>query len=316
MGTPGRYHSLAVSLATSTGGRCLSFRYRLAPQNPFPAALLDALVCYLSLLYPPPGSFHEAVPASSIVFAGDSAGACLALALVQLLLFSQTARVHFHGRVVSLPLPSGSAVLSAGTDFTLALPSWKKFASNDIFFDTWSMLEPGYTPCAIWPTVPPRGHPYCEIGMMDHPLVAPLMAVNWRGAPPMWFAGGQERFADSAKVVAEQAARQGVSVRYEEYEAMPHDFPIMMLNWPWANTGDWPQSRKCLRNWVKACTSFGQGQKLQDVGAVLYTTDGEDRLLEVEELTGLTFAEVQRLIREKQAEWKAWTPQLASKSIL
>ena len=46
-------------------------RYRLAPQHPFPSALLDALVSYFTLLYPPPGSIHEAVPASDIVFGGD-----------------------------------------------------------------------------------------------------------------------------------------------------------------------------------------------------------------------------------------------------
>lgn len=39
----------------------------------------------------------------------------------------------------------------------------------------------------------------------------------------MWFAGGQEQFADSAKLAAEGAARQGVQVWYEEYEEMPHD---------------------------------------------------------------------------------------------
>ncbi|MCJ1356028.1 MAG: hypothetical protein MMC33_006022 [Icmadophila ericetorum] len=315
MGTPGRYHPLATKLATLTGGRCLSFRYRLAPQNPFPAALLDCLVCYLSLLYPPPGSFHESAPASSIVFAGDSAGACLALALTQLLLSTQSSKVNFHGRSVELPLPSGIAVLSAGLDFTLALPSWMKFAANDIFFDTWSMLDPNYTPCSVWPANPPRGHPYCEISMMDHPLTAPMMASNWRGAPPMWFAGGQERFADSAKVAAEQAARQGVSVRYEEYEEMPHDFPILSLNWPWAVTDEWPQSIKCIDNWVNACKTFVKGRQ-QDSGAVLYLTDGGEERLDVENLTGLTFGEVKRLVREKKAQWKSWLGNSAGKAAL
>ena len=58
-------------LAKLTGGRCYSVRYRLAPQNPFPSAVLDALVSYLTLLYPPPGAFHEPVQPGHIVFAGD-----------------------------------------------------------------------------------------------------------------------------------------------------------------------------------------------------------------------------------------------------
>lgn len=48
-------------LAKDTNGRVCSVRYRLAPQTAFPGQLLDALMVYLSLLYPPPGSMHEAV---------------------------------------------------------------------------------------------------------------------------------------------------------------------------------------------------------------------------------------------------------------
>lgn len=78
-------HRIPVSrLAHLTNGRCLSVRYRLAPQNPFPCALLDAFQAYLSLIYPPPGSFHEPVSAKNIVLAGDSAGGNVCLALVQL----------------------------------------------------------------------------------------------------------------------------------------------------------------------------------------------------------------------------------------
>ena len=58
-------------LAKLTGGRCYSVRYRLAPQNPFPAALIDALLSYLNLLYPPLGAFHEAVKPEHVVFSGD-----------------------------------------------------------------------------------------------------------------------------------------------------------------------------------------------------------------------------------------------------
>ena len=111
MGTPGRYHKVVAKLAHGTGSRCLSFRYRLAPPNPFPAALLDALICYMSLLHPPRGAFHDPLPSSSIVFAGDSAGANLALALTHLLLFARAQTVTFHGTIF---LPAGIAVLSTG----------------------------------------------------------------------------------------------------------------------------------------------------------------------------------------------------------
>jgi acetyl esterase/lipase len=68
---PSTHRPATKQLAKQTGGRCYSVRYRLAPQNPFPAALLDALVSYLTLLYPPPGAFHEAVKPEHLVLAGD-----------------------------------------------------------------------------------------------------------------------------------------------------------------------------------------------------------------------------------------------------
>lgn len=68
---PATHRPTTKKIAKLTGGRCYSVRYRLAPQNPFPAALIDALQSYLALLYPPPGAFHDAVKPEHIVFAGD-----------------------------------------------------------------------------------------------------------------------------------------------------------------------------------------------------------------------------------------------------
>lgn len=68
---PATHRPTTKKLAKLTGGRCYSVRYRLAPQHPFPSALLDALQSYLTLLHPPKGAFHEAVQPEHIVFAGD-----------------------------------------------------------------------------------------------------------------------------------------------------------------------------------------------------------------------------------------------------
>lgn len=72
-------------LASLTGGRVVSVKYRLAPQSPFPAGLLDVLVVYFSLLYPAPSSAHRAVDPSHIVFAGDSMGGQLVFGLLQII---------------------------------------------------------------------------------------------------------------------------------------------------------------------------------------------------------------------------------------
>lgn len=71
LGDPATVRPIAKKLAKITGGRCFAMRYRLAPQNPFPAALLDSLVAYFSLLYPPPDAYHEPVQPHHLVVAGD-----------------------------------------------------------------------------------------------------------------------------------------------------------------------------------------------------------------------------------------------------
>lgn len=68
---PATHRPTTKKIAKLTGGRCYSVRYRLAPQAPFPAALLDALHSYLTLLYPPEGAFHQAVQPQHVVLAGD-----------------------------------------------------------------------------------------------------------------------------------------------------------------------------------------------------------------------------------------------------
>ena len=68
---PGTHRPTVKVLAKITGGRAYSVRYRLAPQHPFPAALIDALMSYFTLLYPPPRAFHKPVKPEHIVFSGD-----------------------------------------------------------------------------------------------------------------------------------------------------------------------------------------------------------------------------------------------------
>jgi len=51
-----------------------SVDYRLAPQSPFPAAVIDTLAAYLYLIQPPANSGLNPINPSNIVIMGDSAG--------------------------------------------------------------------------------------------------------------------------------------------------------------------------------------------------------------------------------------------------
>jgi hypothetical protein len=98
-----------------------------------------------------------------------------------------------------------------------------------------------FPPCPIWPTDPPRRNIYAEEAVLCHPLVSPLAAKNWEGSCPLWIETGQELLSDEDKYVAMKAARQGVKVVYDEFEAMPHCFAMIMEG----REG----SRKCFDSW-------------------------------------------------------------------
>lgn len=157
-------------------------RQRLAPQHPFPAALIDVFHGYMSLLSPHPLAPNRAIPGSSIVLAGDSSGANLALGLLQILLTLRRQGItslEYHGRQVTLDLPAGLTLLSAVGELTNTLPSYKHNASHDVFpRDLTPTVLPGFPVCAIWPSKPPRGNIYCEGHVLAHPIASPACAED------------------------------------------------------------------------------------------------------------------------------------------
>lgn len=227
---------VAAKYATLVQGRVLSVRYRLAPQGPFPAALVDALVAYLSLLYPPPGAFHEPVGAASIVICGDSAGGNITTSLLQLLLqmhraapLGEAPTLRFHGAKVAVTLPAGIALNSPSLDLTRCM-QWKTAHSQFDYLPPPSFSPAQSPPCDIWPTDPPRVDLFCEGSALSHPLVSPLSATSWEGSPPIFLVCGEELLTDECRLVAQKAAAQGVPVVWEQYEAMPHCFALF-LSW-------------------------------------------------------------------------------------
>ena len=160
----------------------MTVRQRLAPQHPFHAALLYVFHAYMFLLTPPPGSPHHAVPASSIILAGDSSGACLALGLLFVFLAlerqNQASAIKYHGRKVELAFPAGLILISAVGELTNSLPSYKMNASSDGFPDKIPSLQAGFPTCKIWPSNPPRGNIYCDALILCHPIASPTVSKD------------------------------------------------------------------------------------------------------------------------------------------
>jgi epsilon-lactone hydrolase len=92
---------LAAELARRTSAKVITLDYRLAPENPFPAAVDDARDAYQGLL-------SQGVAPGNIALAGESAGGGLAIAAALALRDGQ------------VPLPASILVMSPWVDLTLS----------------------------------------------------------------------------------------------------------------------------------------------------------------------------------------------------
>lgn len=333
---PASHRDGAARISHMAGGRAFNVRYRLAPQHPFPAALLDAFVTYLSLLYPPPGSLHDPVKPEHIVFAGDSAGANLSTVLTLFLLHlhhtSQTT-VLFHGRKVSVPLPGGFTANSLWADVTRCMPSLQTNQHYDYLPGVTTVRtasagssDPSAStgpapkdpaappPCSLWPSPPPRADLYCSGTMLCHPLVSPLAATveHWRGAPSAYFCIGEEMLLDEANVVASRVAaaqsldaqdgkiRKGVGMVYEGYEAMPHVFAMLL-------TGT-KVSERCLAGWGGFINNVVRNGGVGETRAVWISMPGlEEEGRDVKTLAGYEDRQVKQWMdEERDAREKRW----------
>ena len=302
-------------MARATKARVASISYRLAPASPFPAQILDLLVAYASLLYPPPGAQYKAVAADRIVLTGNSAGANLCLALTRVLLELRRAsplgpKISFHVREIQLPLPAGLTICSGWCDLCDALPSWREGGENDILVLLQPALLPKQPSDDIWPSNPPREHPYCAAALLDHELVSPAAVSDWTGAPPMWFAcGGEDRGLDGNKIVASQAARSGVPVLWNEYVGMPHEFALLL--------GRLPQAKHCYASWAAACQRFAQGTARESSGWMIKMPDCEKvKVSDVAGLSPLPFDEVRKRMDSRKREMPVWTGDASLKAVM
>ncbi|KAI1177975.1 alpha/beta hydrolase fold-domain-containing protein [Nemania sp. FL0916] len=302
---PCTHRQLTKRMAKAMGGRVYSVRYRLAPQNPFPAALLDALVSYFTLLYPPPGSIHEPVSARDIVFGGDSAGGNLALALTQTLLQlrRQNIKPTWFGARRAVPLPAGITLLSPWADITRSMPSW---TTNQV----WDYLprpereETLVRPAdEVWPASPARQHIFVADALRLHPLVSVHLnnnnlnnrgssTISWAGAPPTWLAWGWECLADEDRYIAARLRADGVRVVLEEYEAMPHVFAAVVPRLP--------EAERCVQGWARfVAASRKDPGGITDRYTLIRARTLEEEEGDLDNLTTYTPEDVLELARSK-----------------
>ncbi len=178
--------------------KALLFDYRLAPEHPYPAALDDCLSAYLWLL-------EEGYKPSSIIIAGESAGATLTLsALIAL-------------RDKGISLPRGAVSISPVTDLTCSADSFITNYKKDIApLNSWSIWTKYY------------------IGDSDPhlPWLSPQMAELSNLPPILLCVGTHEIHLDDTVNFAKKAEVAGTPINLRLWEGMIHAFPILSPLFP------------------------------------------------------------------------------------
>jgi acetyl esterase/lipase len=192
--TPWMYVIFAGELVRATGCELFIADYRLAPEFPFPAGLLDAVSVFEGLLE------HGRDP-GRIVVAGDSGGGGLATSL-----FSDARADH-------LPDPACALLFSPEVDLVMGEPSVTANARHDVLPDD----------------IPVRAY----LGTRDptDPMVSAVYA-DCDGFPPSFVSfGSDEMFRDEIERFVMRLRDSDVEVVSFEAPYLFHVYEILM---PWA----------------------------------------------------------------------------------
>jgi len=188
------HRDFAARLAKATDMSVLLVNYRLAPENPHPAALEDATTVYRWLLEKGYGPSH-------MIIAGDSAGGGLSLALMVTL------------RDAGDPLPAGAVCLSPWTDLTLSGESMRQKAKVDF------ICKPD--------TLQQSVRMYAEGQDPKSPLLSPLFADLSDLPPLLIHVGTEETLLDDSTRLMDYAREAGVDVDLQIWPGMFHMFQLV-----------------------------------------------------------------------------------------
>jgi acetyl esterase/lipase len=190
-GDSGSY-SESIPIASYTGIKVIAVLYRLAPENPFPAGVDDAIAVYKGLL--------KTYKPDHIILYGTSAGATL------------TAEVAVKLKHLSLPMPAALGIFSTVSDFARMGDSYAMYTLSGLA----GHLNP------------PDGksHDPYYIGSTDpkDPVLSPIYA-DLHGMPPALFiTSGRDALLSSTTNLHRAYLRAGVDARLVVFDGLPHAF--------------------------------------------------------------------------------------------
>ena len=194
IGSPNGYRGFAAELSQAADARVLLVDYRLAPENPHPAALDDATTAYRWLIK------ATSYPALTVV-AGESSGGGLTLATLTAL------------RAAGDDLPAAAVCISPWVDMTLTGASLDDNAGLDPFISKLGLEM--------------MSGAYLQGQDPKTPSASPLFA-DLNGLPPtLVLVGTNEALLDDSTRLADRARHAGVDVTLNVADDMYHMWPIM-----------------------------------------------------------------------------------------
>lgn len=193
LGSIDSHRDLVQRLSRAAEARVLAIDYRLCPEHRFPAPVEDALAAYSWIL-------GEGSAPSRIAFAGDSAGAGLAVSAM------------LAARMRGLTLPSAAVLMSAWTDLAAEGQSYETLSAQD--------------PIHQRPMILALAKGYLGATSVHDPLASPIRGGLF-GLPPMLLqCGGRETLLDDTVVFARKARAAGVQTEVEIFDGMIHVFQM------------------------------------------------------------------------------------------
>lgn len=190
--SPDDYEGTSTTLAAEAGCIVVAPKYRLAPENPFPAPLED---CYATLAWLQGNAGEIGGDPRRIAIGGDSGGGYLAAA------------VALEARRLGAPQPALQILIYPMTDMAGQPPSRVEV---DTFLDDRTLQ---------W-----------VIGMHigEHrldPRAAPILAEDHSGlAPALVIAADVDPLRDEGRAYASKLRKAGVPVQYQIYHGVVHGF--------------------------------------------------------------------------------------------
>ncbi len=187
------HRAIVSKFAKEAGAATLVYEYRLAPEDPFPAALDDSVSIYRWLL-------DTGKKPENILIAGESAGGGLSMALLLAL------------KEKKIALPAGAVAISPWLDLTCSSDSYRtrnKVSAAQL--NSWTVFSKYY---------------YRDYNP-ENPLISPLFG-DLQGLPPLFInSATDDELFDEGEKFAIKAKESGVDITFRAGQGMLHCYPLL-----------------------------------------------------------------------------------------